>query len=133
MQWNDTACEYPKDRCVHHLFEQAACGSPEATAVVFEDAAITYEELNSRANQLAHRLIRLGVGPNVVVGLCLERSLEMIVTLIGILKAGGAYVPLDPALPSERLEWMLADSGARVLVSRQGLAPVAAPPMFRPC
>ncbi len=89
--------------------------------MVFEDKQLTYAELNARANQLAHHLIALGVGPEVLVGICLERSLELIVGLLGILKAGGAYVPLDPGYPKERLAFMLTDTQAPVLLTQQAL------------
>src|SRR4029077_16910978 len=95
--------------------------SPEAVAVVMEDARLSYGELDARANQLAHHLRGLGVGPEVVVGLCVERSPAMIVGLLGILKAGGAYLPLDPDYPQARLAFMLADAGAPVLVTQAGL------------
>ena len=90
---------------------------PEAIAVVFGEQQLTYHELNARANQLAHHLINLGVGPDILVGICVERSLEMVVGLLGILKAGGAYVPLDPTYPQERLQFMLSDSGAQLLLT----------------
>ncbi|HEX7240343.1 MAG TPA: amino acid adenylation domain-containing protein, partial [Longimicrobiaceae bacterium] len=111
-EWNRTEAEYPYDRCLHHLFEAQAARTPEAVAVVFEEESLSYGALNARANRLAHHLRRLGVGREVRVGLCLERSLEMVVGLLGILKAGGAYVPLDPGYPAERLAYMLSDSGA---------------------
>src|ERR1700687_864635 len=95
--------------------------SPTAVAVVFEDMSLTYGELDRRANQLAHHLRALGVGPEVVVGLCVERSLEMLVGLIGILKAGGAYLPLHPDYPRERLAFRLADAGAGVVLTQSGL------------
>ena len=98
-QWNDTATEYPRDRCIHQVFEAQAERAPDAVAVVCEDRQLTYRALNARANQLAHHLRALGVGPEVPVGVYLDRSLEMVVALLGILKAGGAYVPLDPAYP----------------------------------
>ena len=102
MVWNDTQTDYPKDQCIHQLFEAQVARTPEAIAVVFEDQQLTYDELNTRANQLAHYLQGLGVVPDVLVGICMERSLEMVVALLGILKAGGAYVPLDPGYPKER-------------------------------
>ena len=94
------------------LFAAQAARTPDAVAVVFEDGTLTYAELDARANRLAHRLRGLGVGPGVLVGLCAERSLEMVVGLLAVLKAGGAYVPLDPDYPAERLAFMLADAGA---------------------
>src|SRR4029077_1137063 len=95
--------------------------TPDATAVLFEDASLTYRELDARANQLAHHLRALGVGPEVVVGLCVERSLEMLIALLGILKAGGAYLPLDPDYPPERLAFMLEDSHAPLLRTQSAL------------
>ena len=103
------------------LFEAQAGSSPDATAVVFEDTSLSYAELNARANQLAHHLRALGVGPEVLVGLCVERSLEMLVGLLGILKAGGAYLPLDPAYPQQRLDFMLQDARPKVLLTQQSL------------
>src|SRR6266496_5255753 len=102
VQWNATQTEYPMDRCVHQLFEAQVECTPDALVVIFEDMQLTYRELNQRANQLAHHLQQLGVGPEVLVGICVERSLEMVVGLLGILKAGGAYIPLDPNYPPER-------------------------------
>ena len=112
VEWNDTETDYPKDKCIHELFEAQVERTPDAIAVVFEDQRLTYRELNQRANQLAHYLRKLGVGPEVLVGICVERSMEMIVGILGILKAGGAYVPLDPSYPDERLVFMLEDSRA---------------------
>src|SRR5215212_2836986 len=109
-EWNATQAEYPRDRCVHELFEAQVKKTPDAVAVVYEDATLSYGELNRRANQLAHYLRQLGVGPDQRVAICMERSLEMVVGLLGVLKAGGAYVPLDPAYPVERLQYMLEDS-----------------------
>ncbi len=117
VEWNATATSYPSNRCVHQLFEEQVERTPDAIALVFDDQQMTYRELNMRANQLAHYLQQLGVGPEVMVGLCLERSLEMVVSLLGILKAGGAYVPLDLAYPQERLAFMLQDTHAPVLVT----------------
>ena len=123
VDFNDNRRSYPS-ACVHELFESQAKQSPNQVAVVFENDTVTYQELNVRANQLAHHLRSLGVGPDVPVGLCLDRSVEMIVGLLGILKAGGAYLALDPALPKQRLRMMLEDAGARVLISETGLTPI---------
>jgi len=122
VQWNETACEFPEDQCIHHLFELQARSNSEATAAIFEDQRISYGELNRRANQVAHCLSQRGVGPDVLVGLCVERSLELLVGLLGILKAGGAYVPLDPSYPPERLSFMIDDSNARVLLTQRQAA-----------
>jgi len=123
LQWNDTARGYPPDRCVHQLFEEQVGRTPDAVAVVFENQQLTYRELNARSNRLAHYLRDLGVGPEILVWICLERSLEMVVGLLGILKAGGAYVPLDPEYPAERLDFMLRDSASPVLLTQQRLLP----------
>ena len=122
VEWNDTATDYPQDRCIHQLFEEQAARTPDAVAVVFEDERLSYGELDARANRLAHHLRGCGVGPEVVVGLCLERSPEMVMGLLAILKAGGAYLPLDPDYPSQRLSFMLKDAGAPVLVTHSALA-----------
>ena len=122
VEWNRTARAYPHDRCLHELFSEQAARAPQATAVVLERQSLSYQELEARSNQLAHRLIERGVGPDVVVGLCLERSLEMVIGLLGILKAGGAYLPLDPEYPQERLAFMLADTQAPVVVTTASLA-----------
>src|SRR5512146_239643 len=119
IEWNDTAVEYPRDRCIHQLFEAQVERTPEATALVYETQQLTYGELNARANRLAHHLRSLGVGPEVLVGVCLERSLELVVGLLAVLKAGGAYVPLDPSYPTERLAFMLQDTQAPVLLTQQ--------------
>jgi amino acid adenylation domain-containing protein len=121
VEWNDTAADYPKDRCIQQLFEAQAACTPDGVAVVFENKQLTYAELNTRANQLAHHLIALGLGPEVLVGICLERSLELIVGLLAILKAGGAYVPLDPAYPKERLAFMLTDAQVPLLLTQHAL------------
>ena len=122
VEWNDTVAEnYAKDKCIHQLFEQQVERTPSAIALEFEDKRITYQELNRRANQLAHYLISLGIGPEKMVGICVERSIEMVVGLLGILKAGGAYVPLDPAYPKERLHFMLEDSQVSVLLTQETL------------
>ncbi|HEY9830739.1 MAG TPA: amino acid adenylation domain-containing protein [Stenomitos sp.] len=121
VEWNDTASEYPQDKCIHQLFEEQVELHPDAIAVVFEEEQLTYRELNQRANCLAHHLKTLGVGPEVLVGICVERSLEMIVGLLGILKAGGAYMPLDPAYPCERLAFMLSDAQIPVVLTQERL------------
>jgi len=121
VEWNATETPYAAEKCVHQLFEEQALRRPEAIALVFEKQTMTYRELNTRANQLAHRLQRLGVGTETCVGLCMDRSLEMVVGLLGILKAGGAYVPLDPSYPRERLAFMLQDTQAPVLLTQPAL------------
>jgi amino acid adenylation domain-containing protein len=121
VEWNDTQTEYPQDKCVHSLFEEQVEKTPDAVAVVFEEQQLTYRELNQRANQLARYLQGMGVKPEVLVGICVERSIEMIVGLLGILKAGGAYVPLDPSYPTERLADMLSDSQPLVFLTQQRL------------
>ena len=121
VEWNETVVDYPRNRCVHDLFEQQEELTPDAIAVEFEGRQFTYRELNQRANKLARYLQGLGAGPNALVALCVERSFEMIVGLLGILKAGGAYIPLDPSYPAERLEFMLRDSGALLLLTQERL------------
>jgi amino acid adenylation domain-containing protein len=120
VEWNNTQADYPQ-QCIHQLFEQQVEKTPNAVAVVFQDKQLTYQQLNNRANQLAHYLQTLGVGPDVLVGVCIERSLEMVVGLLGILKAGGAYVPLDPEYPQERLEFMVEDTQTPVLLTQKKL------------
>ncbi|HEU4557555.1 MAG TPA: amino acid adenylation domain-containing protein, partial [Longimicrobium sp.] len=120
-EWNRADAEYPADRCIHELFEAQAARTPGAVAVVYEGEALSYAELNAHANQLAHFLRRRGVGPEVRVGICLERSLERVLGILAVLKAGGAYVPLDPGYPAERLAFMLADSATPVLLTRETL------------
>ena len=117
-EWNGTEAEYGQGS-VHELFEEQAERVPEAVAVEHEGERLSYGELNRRANQLGHYLRSVGVGPEVRVGVCLERSLEMVVGLLGILKAGGAYVPLDPAYPQERLAFMLKDAQAAVVLTER--------------
>src|SRR6185369_13782041 len=119
---NATSRQYSTGKLVHELFEQHAQESPDDLAVVYEAERLTYGELNRRANKLAHHLIKLGVGPDVTVGLCLERSTDLISGLLGIMKAAGAYVPLDPGLPTARLSMILAEAGARVLLTRSTFA-----------
>jgi non-ribosomal peptide synthetase component F len=120
--WNDTETDYPQDRCLHHLFESQVDRTPDAIAVAFRGGQLTYDTLNRRANQLAHHLQSLGVGPETIVAICAERSLEMIVGLLGILKAGGAYLPLDPFEPKERLLHMLQESRAPIILTQQRFA-----------
>ena len=120
-RFNNTARAYPREKCVHQLFEKQVERSPEAIAVVSKDRQFTYAELNARANQLARFLKRFGVGPDSLVGLCVERSPEMIVGILGILKAGAGYVPLDPTYPSERLSFMLQDANIFVLLTQSHL------------
>jgi amino acid adenylation domain-containing protein len=127
VEWNDTKTDYSQDKCIHQLFEAQVERTPDTVAVVFEDQQLTYRELNQRANQLAHHLQQLGVKPDVLVGICVERSLDMVVGLLGILKAGGAYVPLDPAYPKERLAFMLEDAQVLVLVTQQRLVEMLPP------
>ena len=121
VEWNQTEVAYPDDKCFHQWFEEQAEQTPNALALLFGEQQLTYRELNSLANRLATHLQTLGVGPDQLVGLCVERSLEMVVGLLGILKAGGAYVPLDPAYPQERLAFMLSDCGANVLLTQERL------------
>src|ERR1041385_4542236 len=119
--YNHTATDYPRETCVHELFEEQARLRPEAIAVVAGEQRLSYRELNERANQLAHYLRGQGVGPESMVGLCVERTVEMVVGLLGVLKVGGAYVPLDVQYPAARLRYMLAESGARVLLTQERL------------
>jgi amino acid adenylation domain-containing protein len=123
-EWNDTTVDYPRNRCIHQLFEAQVEQTPAATAVISVEGSLTYRALNQRANQLAHYLQQRGVGPETLVGICVERSLEMVVGILGILKAGGAYVPLDPAYPQDRLAFMLSDSRASLLLTQERLLPV---------
>lgn len=121
VEWNDTQAEYPQDQCIQQLFEVQVERTPDAVAVVFEDQQLTYRELNQRANQLAHHLRSLGVKPEVLVGICTQRSLDMVVGILGILKAGGAYLPLDPSYPKERLTLILEDANLLVLLTQRQL------------
>ncbi len=121
VEWNDTHIPYPDTKCIHQLFEEQVEQNSNAIALVYEDESLTYRELNDRANQLAHYLQTLGVKTEVLVGICVERSLEMIVGILAILKAGGAYVPFDPAYPQERLAYMFQDTGVSVLLIQQQL------------
>src|ERR671933_1287063 len=121
VEWNETLMDYPQDVCIHQLFEAQSERTPDAVAVVFESEQLSYCELNRRANKIAHHLRSLGVRPDVLVGICVERSLEIVVGLLGILKAGGAYVPLDPAYPQERLAFMLEDPQVPIMLTQQRL------------
>jgi amino acid adenylation domain-containing protein len=122
IEWNTTQTDYPQDKCLHQLFEARVRENPEATAVIYGDGRLSYEALNRRANHVAHYLRSLGVRRDVRVGLCVERSVEMVYGILGILKAGGAYVPLDPTYPQERLSFMLENSEVSVLLTQKHLA-----------
>ncbi|MDP3251600.1 MAG: LLM class flavin-dependent oxidoreductase [Hydrogenophaga sp.] len=121
--WNATRCDYERNTCVHQFFEAQVKRTPQATAVVFEGTALSYAELNARANRVAHRLIGMGVKPGTLVGLYTPRSLELLVGALAIQKAGGAYVPLDPAYPADRVALYIEDSGAPVIVAASALLP----------
>ncbi|MHC4454639.1 MAG: non-ribosomal peptide synthetase, partial [Planctomycetota bacterium] len=121
LVWNQTETDYPKDQTIVDLFQAQVEKTPDNVAVVFEGQALSYQTLNMKANQLAHYLMTLGVGDETLVGICVERSLEMVIGLLGILKAGGAYVPLDPNYPLSRLQFMLEDSEVKVLLSQSHL------------
>jgi amino acid adenylation domain-containing protein len=117
VDWKQTTVDLPDEQTIHRLFEQQVARNGDAVAVTYGAAALTFGELDARANQLARALRAMGVGPEVRVGLCMERSLELLVAIVGVLKAGGAYVPVDPAHPADRLSWLLGDSGVRVVLS----------------
>jgi amino acid adenylation domain-containing protein len=121
IEWNDTAADYRRDECIQALFEEQVERNSNKVALISETARLTFDELNQKANQLAHYLKRRGVGPEVLVGVCVERSVEMVVGLLAVLKAGGAYVPLDPGHPVERISFMLADSAAHLLLTQHSL------------
>jgi amino acid adenylation domain-containing protein len=123
-EWNSTQADYPRGKCMHELFEQRAAETPEAPAVVCGSLQLTYQELNQKANQLANYLRKLGAGPDVLVGICMYRSLEMIIGILGTLKAGAAYVPLDPTYPEQRLSSMMGDIDLRVLLTTATTRPV---------
>jgi amino acid adenylation domain-containing protein len=129
VEWNNTAIDYPHDRCIHQLFEEQVKIAPEAIAVICEGRELTYRELNHRANQLAHYLQKLGLKPDGLVGICLVRSLETIVALLGVLKAGGAYVPLDPTYPQERLSWTIADAEISILLTHVDWIDICSTPL----
>jgi amino acid adenylation domain-containing protein len=124
--WNDTARPYPAERCVHELFEERAAAVPDAAAVIAGADVLTYAELNRRANRLAHRLRRLGVRADDLVGICVERSPEMVVAIYGVLKAGAGYVPVDPAHPARRVDALLAQAGVRLVLTQERFRAVAA-------
>ncbi|HEX6270322.1 MAG TPA: amino acid adenylation domain-containing protein [Anaerolineales bacterium] len=121
VTWNDTRVDYPRHRCVHEVIEDQVKRTPDAIAAQFEDKNLTYQELNSRADQLAQMLISQGVKPGSLIGIFVNRSIEMLVGLLGVLKAGGAYLPLDPSFPAERLAFMFEDSGASIILTQQSL------------
>ncbi len=121
VEWNATERAYPGERLLHEVFEEQAARTPDAPAVVFEGFELSYRELDEGANRLANHLRSLGVGPDVLVGVCMERSIELSAALFGVLKAGGAYVPLDPSYPKDRLDFMIADAGAKVLLTQERL------------
>ena len=124
VEWNDTARDYPQDRCIHQLFETQVEKTPDALALVDGNQSFTYQELNHKANQLAHYLQEMGVKPETLVGVCVDRSSTTIVSLLGILKAGGAYLPVDPTYPTERLNYILRDAQIKVLLTQQHLLDV---------
>ena len=127
VEWNNTESEFPQDKCIHQLVEQRVKLTPDAIAVVEHNRSLTYRELNRRANQLAHLLVtqKYHVAPDVPVGICMERSLEMAVAFLGVLKAGGVCVPLDPDYPQERLAYMLADAKMPVVITQRQLLSLA--------
>ncbi|MGH8771532.1 MAG: amino acid adenylation domain-containing protein, partial [Burkholderiales bacterium] len=122
IDWNDNRRDYPSDKCVHELFKAQVEKSPDAIALVFEDEELTYVELNAKSNRLAHHLVSLGVGPDVLVGVCAQRSIEMVAALLAVLKAGAAYLPLDRNYPEERLAFMLEDAAVEVLLTQERVA-----------
>jgi non-ribosomal peptide synthetase component F len=129
--WNNTSAPYPTDRCIHHLFEEQVVRTPDGTALVLEDQRLTYSELNRRANQLAHYLRAVGIGPDTLAGICSTRSPAMLVGMLGILKAGGAYVALDPAYPKVRQAFMIEDAAMPILLTQQDLVDSLPPSQAR--
>ncbi len=121
VEWNNTEINYPTDQWIHESFEAQAERTPDAVAVVFENDRLTYRELNEKANQLALYLRELGVGPDVPVGICMHRSLDMVISLLAILKAGGAYVPLDPQYPQHRMSFIIKDAGVRMVLTQHNV------------
>ncbi|MGW1062488.1 amino acid adenylation domain-containing protein [Micromonospora rubida] len=122
--WNDTTADFPQAQTLHGPFEQRAAATPDAVALTFEDRSVTYAELNAAANRVAHRLRAAGVGPEALVGVCAERSVELVAGLLGVLKAGGAYLPLDPEYPADRLSFMVTDAAAGVVLVQEHLRDV---------
>jgi non-ribosomal peptide synthetase component F len=123
QRWNQTQQPYPNEQGMHQWFESQVARTPDAAAITFQDQSLSYQKLNQKANQLAHYLQELGVGPDVRVGIHLERSLEMLIAVLAVLKSGGAYVPLDPALPNERLAYMVANADVQVLLTTSDVEP----------
>ena len=119
FDWNATKADYPLDKCLHQLIEEQVERNPNAIAVIFNQQSLTFCELNNHANQLAHYLQSLGVKADDLVGICIERSLEMVIGILGIIKAGGAYVPLDSSYPQERLAFMVQDAQVGILLTQQ--------------
>ncbi|WP_139488457.1 non-ribosomal peptide synthetase [Brevibacillus dissolubilis] len=124
IEWNQTEADYPHERCIHEWFETQAQETPDAIAVEHGDQSVTYAELNLRANQLAHHLQKNGAGSDQLIGICTERSIEMIVGILGVMKAGAAYVPIDPAHPQERIAYMLEDTQAKLVLTQSALLPI---------
>src|SRR5689334_12408774 len=122
VEWNESDKDFAQASCLHQIFEEQVAQTPQATAVTFEGENLTYADLNRRANQLAHRLIKLGVGPEVPVAICMERSLDLPIALLAVLKAGGAYVPLEPSYPRERLAFIIEEARAPVVLTQQAIA-----------
>ena len=123
LDWNKTKRDFPREKCLHELFELQVEKAPGRVAIIFGEERLSYRQLNERANQLGNHLRKLGVGPDALVGICVERSIEMVVGILGIMKAGGAYVPLDPAYPQERLNFMLEDAQAAIVLTQERLLP----------
>src|SRR3954451_9256243 len=121
VKWNDTACDYPQDRCIHELFEAQADRAPDAVAVVCKDERLSYRALDEQANQLAHHLRTLDVAPNTRIAICMPSGVQQLVAVLATWKAGGAYVPIDPADPAERLELLLRDCKPRVLLTTRAV------------
>ena len=121
-EWNKTSRDFPREACLHHLVEKQVSQTPNRTAIIFGSTTLTYRELDERANRLAHLLIEHGIGPDKLVGICLDRSAEMVIALLAVLKSGGAYVPLDPAYPKDRIHYVLQDASSAVLLTSETLA-----------